>query len=340
MRWTTWAFCAAHITLVAQVSPYTGVALQQPDSAGRYRLLIGGHFHGESTNVSGYPASTVLAGIDSMNALAPHAMLSAGDLFMEPDRDSARYVRSLFSRLRFPLFNAPGNHDREGRAYRVTMPQVLVMGRDRIVLLDTERDDSDLVGDQLAVFRDLVDISAQGGSDRIFIISHRPVWAEDDARYGRLFEGNTRSMAGCNYRQEVLPLVRRLAETSEVYWISGSVAGRAPASVFFQPHEKNITYIQCAVRDRLYDALLVVDVDPGSMRWSVLSLTGQPTRPVSEYGAAWWEREQGAPEEFEWRRIPYLIKKSLMRPEFWYGVLSSLLLVSFGMWWRGRARRK
>jgi hypothetical protein len=314
----------------AQVSPYTGKAVVPPDSAGHYRMLIGGHFHGASTNGSGYPAATVLAGLDTINGVRANLLLSTGDLFLDPDRDSLRYATSLFAKLDVALFNAPGNHDVEGRAARnhAQFPLTIAMGPDRIVLLDTERNNSDILGDQLAVLKNLADSTVVGGITRIFIVSHRPVWAEDDARYGRLFQGNTRSITGSNFGRDVLPLLRRMATVAEVFWISGSMAGRAPASIFFQPHEANITYIQCAVRDQLRDALLLVEATPDHLAWSAVSLTGTSTGPVVTYNADWWEANQSREEPFNWRRLPYLIRKNLAYPSFWYGAIASVLFMA------------
>jgi len=323
----------------SQVSTYTGHAVPGPDSTGHYRLLIGGHFHGASTSASGYPAATVLANLGVINATQANVLLSTGDLFLLPDRDSARYAASFFSRLDLPLFNAPGNHDLEGRAFRSPMPQRIDLGSDRILLFDTERDDSDIKGDQLDLLRMVVDEAVAGQVKRLFIVSHRPVWSEDEARYAALFAGNTRSLSGCNYTGTVLPLLRKAASKAEVFWISGSMAGRAPASVFFQPHEKNITYIQCAVRDQLRDALLMADVGPDGVQWTLLSLTGEPVEPATTYDAAWWEGRQGKREPFKWRRTPYLIRKNVTSPVFWYGAATAVALFMLILWVIRRRRR-
>lgn len=323
---------------VAQRSPYNGRAVSPPDSTGAYRLLIGGHFHGASTNVSGYPAATILANLDAINATRANVFLSTGDLFLRPDRDSIRYAASFFSKLTIPLFNAPGNHDLEGRAFRVPMPQRIDLGRDRILLFDTERDNSDIKGDQLDLLRTVVSEVAAGAVQRLFIVSHRPVWSEGDERYGSLFSGNTRSITGANYAKEVLPLLREVAAKAEVFWISGSMAGRAPASLFFQPHEKNITYIQCAIRDLPRDALLSAEVTPDTIDWKLWSLTGEPVQPVAAYDATWWESGQGKQESFHWRRTPYLIKKNLTSPVFWYGAATIAVLFLLIGWLCRRKR--
>lgn len=337
-RWSVLFMISWAAIGVAQRSPYNGREVVSPDSTGAYRLLIGGHFHGASTNASGFPAATILANLDAINATGANVFLSTGDLFLRPDRDSVRYAASFFSKLTLPLFNAPGNHDLEGSAFRVPMPQRMDLGRDRILLFDTERDNSDIKGDQLELLRTVVAEVAAGVAQRLFIVSHRPVWSEGDERYAALFAGNTRSITGANYTKEVLPLLREAATKAEVFWISGSMAGRAPASLFFQPHEKNITYIQCAIRDLPRDALLSAVVTPGAIDWKLWSLTGEPVQPVASYDATWWESKQGKRESFHWRRTPYLIKKNLTSPVFWYGGVTVAMLCLLIVWLRRRRR--
>jgi len=322
------ALCLS-LQALAQPSPYNGLPLVFPDSSGSYRLIISGHFHGASSSASGYPAATVLAQLGRINGLRANALLSTGDLFLNPDRDSARFSESLFQRLEMPLYNAPGNHDREGSAFGdVPFPFVLQMGRDRIILLDTERDNSDILGDQLNALGQAAQDSEAGQLGRVFIITHRPVWAEADPTYGPLFKGNTRSLTGCNYERDVWPLVQRMATRSSVVWASGSMAGGAPASVFFQPHAKNVTYIQSAIRDELRDALLVADVGPTSITWSLVSLTGQRTAPVEQYTAAWWkdQRSKGS-GDFNWRLLPYLITSVVTHRAFAWGAGAMLVLL-------------
>jgi len=317
------ALCAS--VAVAQRSPFNGLEVVPPDSSGNYRILIGGHFHGTSTNRSGYPAATLLANLDTINGLGANLLLSTGDLFMDPAADTGRYRRSFFAKLAVPLFNAPGNHD-AGKAYeRAYGPThfVIGMGMDRIVLLDTERDNGRVTGEQLATLAGL----AEGFSGRhLFIVSHRPLWAEDDPVYGPLFKGNTRSALGTNFRREVLPLLERVAERAQVYWISGSMAGRAPASIFFQPHAPNITYVQCAIRDEPRDALLIADVRRDTVAWSTLSLTGLPVMAPEAHDAVWWRSKQGERPAFQWRLVPYRAGRIVRHKAFWFGAGSAVLL--------------
>lgn len=318
--WVLLGLFTAH----AQRSPFTGAEVRPPDSTGHYRLVISGHFHGSSGNRSGYPAATLLANLDTLAALAPNVLLSTGDLFLDAEADLPRYQKALFQRLPVPLFNAPGNHD-AGKAYVQAFGQalqVITLGRDLIVLLDTERDDGSVKGEQMDTLKAVL----KRATGRVFVVSHRPIWAEEDTVYGPLFEGNTRSMLSTNYRAEVEPLLLNAASHAQVYWISGSMAGRAPSSFFFQPHKPGLTFIQTAIRDLLRDALLVADVGPGGVRWSAVSLTGRPVEDPRTHDAAWWRQRMGRPEPFNWRLLPYLIKTTITTVEFLSGLAAGILV--------------
>ncbi|MEO8589501.1 MAG: hypothetical protein ABI432_09045 [Flavobacteriales bacterium] len=309
----------------AQRSPFNNLEVLPADSTGHYRILIGGHFHGESTNRSGYPAATLLANLDTINRLGANLFLSTGDLFMDAEKDRPRYERALFGKLNVPLFNAPGNHDMDrGLNATLRVGSFKMSSRDRVVLFDSEAADGSLSEDDLGILRF---VQEEGASvEHVFIISHRPIWSEDDPQYTDLFKDNTRSVTGTNFEKDVYPILLKIAEHAHVYWISGSLGGEAPSSIFFQNHAKNITYIQCAIRDELRDALLIADVYPDTVKWSALSLTGQKLLAPEAYDAAWWRGHIGQQEGFNWRLLPYLIKTTVLRAEFWWGALVALML--------------
>ncbi|MDQ3100843.1 MAG: metallophosphoesterase, partial [Bacteroidota bacterium] len=294
----------------AQVSPFNGRAISDQARDGNYRLILSGHFHGSSSDRSGFPAGTLLASLDLIDSLNADIFLSTGDLFLDPKADHQRYQRSLFDKLNVPLFNAPGNHDKSDHYSREFGPTygMIELGNDRIVLIDTEVNDGTLKEDQLDMFRDLLE---QPVLDRIFIISHRPLWAEEDDRYAPLFEGNTRSMLGNNYTEDVLPLIEKLSLGSQIFWVSGSMAGYARSSIFFQEHAKNITYIQAAIRNEPRDAILVADVGPDEINWRTISLTGAPVLAPQHYDAEWWWSQKDKKEGFNWRLLPYMIRSTV-----------------------------
>lgn len=333
----------------AQRSPFNGLEVLPADSTGHYRILIGGHFHGASNNRSGYPAATLLANLDTINAIGADLFLSTGDLFMDAEKDRARYERSFFTRLKMPLFNAPGNHDSgpaEDQVIRVGgWKQVLYAPTDPgptvswmeipgpiVAVLNTERSDGSADSERIAMMNRLLEVVDSTHEEtrslaQVFVASHRPVWAEDDPQYADLFKDNTRSLTGTNFQKEVYPILDEIAKHAHIYWISGSLGGEAPSSIFFQEHAPNITYIQCAIRDEPRDALLIADVYPDSIHWSALSLTGQELKAPQTYDAAWWRAKTGRGEDFNWRLLPYYIRQVITHRAFWWGAACTLLLV-------------
>lgn len=311
----------------AQRSPFTGREVLPPDSAGRYRIIFGGHFHGASNNRSGYPAATVLGSIDTLNALSANALFSTGDLFLDPDVDRPGFERSLFGKLTMAVFNAPGNHDLASKAYAERYGPtygVVSFGNDRVFWLDTERDNGSILGDQLELLRTEVE---QFQGNNLFIVAHRPLWAEGDSPYAALFEGNTRSLVPGNYQSTILPMLEQLTSKARVYWISGSLAGLAPSSIFFQEHLPGLFYIQCAVRDLQRDAVLLADVDADTLRWTGVSLTGRNMLPVEEYDAQWWSGSMRKREPFQLRLLPMYIRQTVLSAPFWYGAVFTVLVL-------------
>ncbi len=312
----------------AQRSPFNGLEVLPADSTGHYRILIGGHFHGESTNRSGYPAATLLANLDTINRLGAQLFLSTGDLFMSGKEDRPRYARSLFRHLQIPLFNTPGNHDLGGAVGDDLIELGLIrLGGDIVLILNTEYNNGTVSRKAISRLLSIAKPDTGRLPPRAFIISHRPIWAENDPQYSDLFKDNTRSTFGTNFRKDVYPVLERIAQHTQVYWISGSLGGQAPSSIFFQRHAPNITYIQCAIRDEPRDALLIADVYPDTVTWSALSLTGQQVKGPETYDAAWWRARVGKEDGFNWRLLPYRMKSIVLHRAFWWGAGLMLLLV-------------
>ncbi|MBK9195455.1 MAG: hypothetical protein IPO17_10815 [Flavobacteriales bacterium] len=328
--------CIAAVVSTAQsvVSPITKDTVQVVDSLSSYRFLVSGHWYGAGTSRSGFPASTVQGNIEKFNATGASFFLLTGDIFQNTKSDQARYAPALYDRLRMPLFNAVGNHDLDGGFYNglfgSTWRQWDVRS-DRFIILDTEEDDSSIKGEQLRMIEQAAADAEAGKLKHVFITSHRPIWAEG-GHYSFLFPGNTKSIAGCNYEAEVLPLLRRIVKHAEVFWMAGSMGGTAPASILFETPEPNLHYVMSAIRDETRDAVLLAEVSSDSVRWEAISLTGKHIEPVRTYTAEWWREHLANPEGFEWKLLPYHIKSTLLHRNFWIGVGAvSMLWLGFGI---------
>lgn len=324
--------CCFFFSLPAQDyrSPFNGMEVSISDTTEHYSFLVGGHFYGGSgSGGSGLPASTVLAGLSTMNSTKAAFLVSTGDMFIDAEADRARYQEAFFDVLDMPLINAVGNHDVDNQLYEKIYGKTyfaLDLGPDRLVVLDTERDDSDIVNEQLAMLKELISLSARGIIRNVFIVSHRPVWSEDNPRYEGLFRNNTRSLTGCNFQRDVMPMLETIARTTPVYWFSGSMGGTAPSSIFMDSPQPGITFLQSAIRDRKRDALILVTVNKDGVDMQPIGLSGQDLPPIRELGIDYWRKYQRKAKGFNWRLIPYYVKTYSTHPAFWWGVGIALLL--------------
>jgi hypothetical protein len=293
-------------------------------------FIVSGHFHGSSSNQSTFPAATLLAGIDTINSLKPVFLISLGDLFLDVnDVYISHYKKSLFDKLQMPIYNAVGNHDlSNGNLYEKIYGDTyykLSINDNLFIVLNTEMDDGSIKGAQLYFLKNLLENTAPMFRN-IFVFSHRPVWAENNERYKRLFAGNTRTIVGKNnFEEEIKPLFSSLAKTKNICWMSGSLAG-GPASFFYDKEPgTNITFIQTAIRDLPRDAVLQVNIINSEVSFKGVSLTGQQLKKIEDYTIEFWEKTVPSEEKFSFRLLPYMLTQMLLHYYFWFGFLFCLI---------------
>lgn len=325
-------FMLASLFVKAQVfSPFNGLKVN--DSVSNYSFLVSGHFHGQSNNSSTFPAATVLASIDTLNIIHPTFLMSLGDLFLDVnDVYIDHYNSSLFSKIKFPLFNSVGNHDiSNGNRYEKEFGETyfsFIIGSELFIVLNTEMNDGSIKTEQLKFLKSILDNSKKLGVRNIFIFTHRPIWAEQIGKYKNLFLDNTRTAFGeNNFIEELVPLLKQHTESKNVFWISGSMGG-GPSSFFYDKNDEyKMTFIQTAIRDLPRDAVLQIDVKDGTVSLKGISLTGQSLQPVETYNLDYWKQRIDVEEPFNYRLLPLLTMQMLQHYYFWIGFASSILLL-------------
>ncbi|MDQ3046497.1 MAG: hypothetical protein M3R27_03045, partial [Bacteroidota bacterium] len=143
-----------------------------------------------------------------------------------------------------------------------------------------------------------------------------------------------------NFRDSVLPLVKKIAAARNVFWSSGSL-GSGKASLFYdKDQESNVVFIQSAIRDLPHDAVLQVIIKNGNVSFKSISLTGNEVQPLQNYGVEYWSKGLAPEEKFNFRLLPYLTMKLVSHSFFWIGMLtaSMLALFLFLIWKRKRKR--
>lgn len=323
-------------------SPFNGIKLGFKDSTGQYSFVVSGHFHGSSSNQSGFPAASLLANIDVLNKMKLTFIASTGDLFMDPVKDFENYKSAFFQKLNAPLFNAVGNHDLSEKvgSYSPQKDQPnfhhFYINTELFIFLDTEFKDGSLDEKQFSHLKSYLE-SSEYGEKNIFIFSHRPIWSEEDEEMKDFFLDNTRSKFGNNFKSDVEPLLIEAAKTKNIFWCSGSL-GNAPASFFYHQDENGITYIQSAIRDLPRDAMLKVNVDNGVVTFETFSLNNNKVEPLEFYNIDYWKKHYKEKEPFNYRLIPLYVKQTVFHRYFWYGIFATSFFVL--LIWFIRKRRK
>lgn len=318
--------------------------LEVTDTSNNYSFIVSGHFYGSSTNASTFPASSLQANIDTLNSLNSSFLMSLGDLFVDVNEMYiSHYQKSLFDKLTMPLFNAVGNHDlSNGNMYEKVYGKSFFSfskGKELFIVLNTEINDGNIKDEQLTFLNDALEKTEL--CKNIFIFSHRPIWAENNERYKKLFVGNTRAMFGKNNFEEVVrPLLLKYSKNKKIYWMSGSTGG-GPASFFydFEP-ETSITFMQTAIRDQEKDAALLVNINNGNVSFSGISFSGQKVDKIENYGIDYWLGTKPADETFNFRLLPYLILKMITHNYFLIGLFLGLFIMLLIMWIRNRKLKR
>jgi hypothetical protein len=324
-------------TYTINVSPYSTVVVTDPTASYPeikstlnkksakvnpeiFSFIISGHFHGGSASESGMPAASLMANLDTINAMKPAFVMSLGDLFLNVERDHKNYERYLFAKLKSPLFNAVGNHDIDNELYKKRYGktfQSFNIGVNRFIILDSELDNGDIEGEQLQFLK--TQLKKTDTLKNIFIFMHRTLWAEENEELAPLFNDNTKSAMSSNFDSEILPLIEKTSANSRVYLFSGSL-GSAPASFFYHKYSKNITYIATAIRDLPRDAILIAHVNGAEIMFETFSLNSNPVLALNKYTVDYWKKNKPLPKPFNWRLVPLYIYQMITHRYFWYGI--------------------
>ncbi len=320
-----------HTASAQTISPFNKLPVK--DSSKNYSFIVSGHFHGASTNASSFPSSSLLANIDSINGLNPLFLMSLGDLFLDVnDSYISHYNYSLFSKLKMPMFNAVGNHDLAGNVYEKWYGKTFFFfsnNSELFIILNTEINDGSIKDEQLKLFANAMDTALLPQIKNVFIFSHRPVWAERIKKYDKLFSDNTRTAIGNNnFKEDIKPIIQKISKNKNVFWLSGSMGGMAPASFFFdKDDETNVTFMQTAIRDLPRDAMLQININGGIVSLKGISLTGQQLLHIEKYNMEYWNKTIAPEHLFNYRLLPYLAKQMLMHHFFWLGFFSCFLFI-------------
>jgi len=164
--------------------------------------------------------------------------------------------------LKFPVFTAPGNHEREGdpqllaERFGQTYRSFAHQGN-LFIVLDTSLDDARITGSQLEFLK--TELGAAERYSNIFIFVHHVVWwSADNSFRGVKINPRPSQMGAPNFWQDVEPLLRQARK--DVYVFAGDVGGRSDHLPSYFRYD-NIRLIASGMRGGSNDNFLVVTVN-------------------------------------------------------------------------------
>jgi hypothetical protein len=332
---TLWFVILIFSSLIAEgiKSPFNGLSLQLDEKPQQYTILLGGHLYGAYTH-SEFPAASLLANIDKINASRAKFFISLGDNFRKCDKlQISNYKNAFASQLKIPMFNAVGNTDLSDRElYELEFGKntyyAFIYNDDYFVFLDSELDNGSILGDQLAFFSETMrKASAQPSLNNVLIFSHRWLWAVK-SEYKAVYEISGLSYANytnTNFLTRIEPALIELAKKKPIYWFSGENGPGGSLPLFYaKDPSHNITYIAVGLGDTEKDILLECRFERSSpIRFTPISLTGHEVKALETYGLNYWKSYYHSNNTF-FDKYTGKVRRMLQSIYFWTGIFVML----------------
>lgn len=280
-------------------SQFNDFALDLDEEVEDFFFLLAGHIYG-SHNESIYPSASLLANIQLLNNSEASFMVLLGDIIQRPNKLEIEMLKdSLLSRLNFPVFNAPGNHDLSNRQLYIEYFGKTFFSfqysSSFFIFLDGEINNGKIKGDQLDFFIEVVEYCKKSQQIKnIFIFSHRLLWAIGNYPYSDIIP----FVNGPDWHPDdattisdiMLPKLKVLVN-KDVYFVSGDIGCHWSLPLFYEKEPgSNITYIATGVGDTEKDLILKANVSKsGEVSFIPISLTRQNLSPVEYYGLDYWK---------------------------------------------------
>ncbi len=315
-------------------SPFNSKVLHLSETPQNYSFFVAGHVYG-SPSTPRLPAATFLANIDMINKNNPKFFVFLGDAFYLAQEKYIGSFNKLVSRnIDAPIFNAVGNHDGSNRTlYKKYYGQTYFdfrCGSELFIVLDSQVDNGEIVGEQ---FDYLVDVLDRAGGDEsvknVFIFSHHLIWSAENSELAIVYAHTNAHACGqtekSNFKSVVLPEIISLSGRKNIYFVSGDIGTTLSLPLFYHEDSKyNITYVASGISDLEWDAIIRVDVsEEGQVVFVPVSLTDEELEEMAYYGVDYWR------DYYDYRDwIFYKIYKLLARFHFQLGVAFTLVVMS------------
>lgn len=284
-------------TIPGQVS-MNGIGFQD-ENEDEYKILVIGHVYGTIEGSDKDPAQTLVNKIPDIVSQNIRMMVSLGDMVKASSREDFESLdQILLSKLPFPVFNTPGNHDVENRKlYEELFGQTFFSfkhGPVRLIFLDTEREMCKIDAEQLDLIREsFKDAIKDNETEFVLIFMHRTYFFNN----ADLFEMQNYSVMpnswdcyGQPFFEEVMnTILVPFAEVKPIYLFSGDVGAWGNLTPYYEILAENkITLVMTGLGDTTADSGILVTVKEKEILIENFPLVNEILPPLETYSPDYW----------------------------------------------------
>ena len=292
----------------SEVNGINDYKLNTDNLGSNYNFTVAGHMYG-APSPSIYPSASFLSNLNKINELKSDFLILLGDFIQHPNQIEIDVFNNLVSEeLKIPIFNTPGNHDlgypelyekNFGKTFNT-----FTISQEAYILLNTELSQCNIDGYQASFFSDKLKTYSENDEIlNIFILMHQPLWSINNKPLDIInpwVNGGPYSMSECaSFSEQFIPKIKDIAKNKNIYLISGDFGcknyelGKYPMETFpiFYHKDSNLTYIGTGICENIYDNLINISVNEGTVDLNLISLSKKDMGSIEKYDLNYWKEE-------------------------------------------------
>lgn len=280
----------AQILPIEDTPSFNHKTIESTETTIPYSFFVGGHLYG-SHNASIYPASSLLANIETLNKQDTLFFISLGDIIKKGEETYLNTFQHSFGEaISIPIFNSVGNHDlpfyqSELNTKKLPLFYAFQYQQSAFIFLDSITENGNIMGKQKEfLFSILDEIKQKNEIEHIFILSHYLIWANTDNihKNAYLHANSISKYNQTNFSTDILPHLKQEFSDKQIYLLAGDVGTEWSYPLYFHK-EKNIHFIATGIGDTPVDKILKFSIHSKEVDIDVISLTEEKTFPIETY---------------------------------------------------------
>lgn len=318
-KYIAWIFCCLFLltNCTAQPRDYkttdvSSLSLMgnnfQQDGGDTFKFIVYAHSYGDADVTDDFPSTNLTGHLEDLLALQPSFMVSLGDMVQNGQALQFEILKqSLLEKIDIPVFNAVGNHDVKNRELYSDLfgstYYSFTYGNAVFFILDTEMDQCNFSGDQLAMLQDgLANALDDQQIDQIYVLMHKVLFLNSDP-----IEQNPDYMArpndfeifrGNNFSEVMDALLIPAAKKKPIYLFAGDVgAFGGNLSPFYDKDKRaKLSMYAAGIGDTEQDVVFLVSNSGKTVSVQPYRLTDGKILDLQNYDLQYWETYGQAPD--------------------------------------------